>query len=96
LEIRASGGKTWYLRYTDARGRKRQLRIADARDLSLEQARRQADHLRGQIALGIDPAAEKATMRAVPTFHFVAFALFSSLFLPPTRSITRSVSLGSL
>jgi hypothetical protein len=68
LEVRASGGKTWYLRYTDARGRKRQLRIADVRDLSLEQARRQADSLRGQIALGIDPAAEKTTMRAVPTF----------------------------
>jgi integrase len=37
-------------------------------DLSLEQARRQADNFRGQIALGIDPAAKKTTMRTVPTF----------------------------
>jgi integrase len=86
LEIRASGGKTWYLRYTDARGRKRQLRIADARDLSLEQARRQADHLRGQIALGLDPAAEKATMRAVPTFAEFA----AERYMPFVRGYKRS------
>ena len=29
LEIRATGGKTYYLRYQDARGRTRQLRLAD-------------------------------------------------------------------
>ena len=42
--------------------------MADATDLTLGQARKKADELRGQIALGIDPAAEKATLRAVPTF----------------------------
>lgn len=68
LEVRVSGGKTWYLRYTDARGKQHQLRLADAADLSLDQARKKADELRGQIALGIDPAAEKVTLRAVPTF----------------------------
>ncbi len=68
LEVRVSGGKTWYLRYTDARGKQHQLRLADVADLSLDQARKKADELRGQIALGIDPAAEKVTLRAVPTF----------------------------
>lgn len=73
LEIRASGGKTWYLRYRDNHGKQRQFRMGDAKDLSLDQARHRANELRGQIALGIDPAAEKATLRAVPTFaNFMA------------------------
>jgi integrase len=73
LEVRASGGRTWYLRYTDARGRQRQLRISDAQDLSLDQARKQADRLRGRIALGEDPGQERAVLRSIPTFaEFIA------------------------
>jgi len=73
LEVRAGGGKTWYLRYTNLRGRQRQLRIAGALDLSLEQARKQADRLRGRIALGEDPGKERAVLRTVPTFaDFIA------------------------
>ena len=68
LEVRASGGRTWYLRYRDTHAKQRQFRIADAADLSLEQARKRADELRGQIALGKDPAQEKAILRQVPTF----------------------------
>lgn len=73
FEVRASGGKTWYLRYTDARGTQRQHRIANAADLSLDQARQKATELRGQIALGNDPSVQKAALRAVPTFSdFIA------------------------
>ncbi len=68
LEIRKSGGKTWYLRYTNFRGKQHQFRIAQVNDMSLEQARKRAHELRGQIALGIDPAAEKSVRRAVPSF----------------------------
>lgn len=67
LEARMSGKRTWYLRYRDARGKQRQFRIADAADLNLEQARKRADELRGQIALGHDPAEAKAILRSVPT-----------------------------
>jgi integrase len=73
FEVRASGGKTWYLRYTDARGLQRQHRIANAADMSLDQARKAAAELRGQIALGNDPSTQKAVLRAVPTFSdFIA------------------------
>ena len=73
FEVRASGGKTWYLRYTDARGLQRQHRIANASDMSLDQARKAVTELRGQIALGNDPSAQKAVLRAVPTFaDFIA------------------------
>ena len=73
FEVRASGGKTWYLRYTDTRGMQRQYRIGDATVISLAQARHKATELRGQIALGNDPSAQKAVLRAVPTFaDFIA------------------------
>ena len=73
LEVRPTGGKTWYLRYTDARGKQHQYRIAPADDLSLDQARKKVDDLRGQVALGHDPAAEKAELRSTPTFaDFIA------------------------
>ena len=68
LEIRASGGKTYYLHYRDPHGRQRQYRISDTKSITLDQARKMAQKLRGQIALGIDPAAEKATLRQTPTF----------------------------
>lgn len=68
LEVRASGGKTYYLRYTDDRGKPKQLRIGDADILSLAQARDQAAKFRVKIALGEDPKAEKAIRKAIPTF----------------------------
>jgi len=88
LEIRATGGRTYYLRYTDSRGKQHQLRIADAADISLEQARKEADRLRGRIALGDDPAAEKAVLRQVPTFA----AFVQERYLPYVKGYKRSWS----
>jgi integrase len=67
LEIRESGGCTYYLRFTDARGRIRQLKIGDARDLSLAQSRQLADKHRNEIALGQDPFEAKAVLKQIPT-----------------------------
>lgn len=73
LEVRLTGGKTFYLRYRDAHGKQRQYRIGNVKSITCDQARKQAIKLKGQITLGIDPAAEKATLRAVPTFaNFMA------------------------
>jgi integrase len=73
LEIRATGGSTWYIRYRDLRGKQHQFRIADAQDLSFDLARKRVDELRTKIAQGEDPSAEKALLRSVPTFsEFVA------------------------
>lgn len=68
LEVRKTGGKTYYLRYRTTRGMVRQLRLADARDVSLTQARQLADQARNQIAMGEDPAEAKQAHREVPTF----------------------------
>ena len=43
LEIRATGDKTYYLRYVDTRGRTRQLRLALEQDVTLLQVRKLAE-----------------------------------------------------
>ena len=43
LEVRASGGKTYYQRYTDERGRERQYKIGPADVLTLRQAKTEGD-----------------------------------------------------
>ena len=68
LEIRASGGRTWYLTYTSKRGKRHQHRLGDLRDLTLGQARAMADRYRSQVAMGEDPAEKAALLRQVPTF----------------------------
>jgi integrase len=69
LEVRASGGKTWYLRYVNERGKVRQFRMGDVRDMTLAEARKRADLLRGKVAVGQDPADEKSAIRQIPTFE---------------------------
>src|SRR5690349_24504119 len=66
LEVRRSGGKTFYQRYTDERGRERQYKIGSAGVLALEQARRKARQVVAQALLGSDPQQKRREMRAVP------------------------------
>ncbi len=72
LEVRCSGGKTYYQRYTDERGRERQYKIGPADVLALEQARRKARRSSPRRCLGADPQQKRREMRAVPLLsHFV-------------------------
>jgi len=86
LEVRASGGKTYYLRYRDPRGHQRQYRIGDTKSITLIQARKLATKLLGQIAFGIDPAAEKVILRTVPTFA----SFVSERYMPFVKGYKRS------
>ena len=72
LEVRCSGGKTYYLRYQDDHGRQKQHRIGAVGDISFDQARKQAQRLRSDVVLGGDPAAKKAIKRAVPSYATLA------------------------
>jgi len=69
LEVRPSGGKTFYLRYLDARGRSRQVKLADTRDVTLAQARQLADSMRAKIAMGEDPVMDRSVTKSVPTLE---------------------------
>ncbi|MFG6573898.1 tyrosine-type recombinase/integrase [Sulfitobacter sp. 1A13353] len=86
LEARTSGGKTYYLRYTDVRGKSRYLKLADAADVTLAQARKLCEQARNRIAMGEDPNAEKALRRQVPTFSDFAM----ERYLPYAKSYKRS------
>lgn len=86
LEIRSSGNKTYYLRYTDSRGKIRQFKLADERDVSLLQARQLADKYRNVIAMGEDPFAKKRALKAVPTLA----VFINESYLPYVQTYKRS------
>ena len=86
LEIRVTGGKTYYLRYQNKRGKTRQLKLADAKDVSLSQARTLATKARSKIAMGEDPAEEHLIHKQVPTFG----ELVKDSYLPFIRAYKRS------
>ena len=88
LEIRATGGKTYYLRYQDKRGRTRQLRLAREEDVSLHQVRKLAEQKRSLVALGQDPCEEKAVLRQVPTLA----QFIDEHYLPYVRTYKRAVT----
>lgn len=69
LEVRPSGGKTYYLRYRDARRKQHQHRIGDAAGISFDQARTAAQTVRARVILGENPAEEKKALRAIPTLE---------------------------
>ena len=86
LETRSTGGKTFYLRYQDARGKTRQLKLADERDISYVQAKQLAERHRNSIAMGLDPSDEKQSLKQAPT---VAQFIHQS-YLPFVQGYKRS------
>lgn len=85
LEVRPQG-KTYYLRYQTIRGKTRQLRLANAGDVTLAQARHLAEQARNKIAMGEDPAQTRAAQRAVPTFA----AFIQDQYIPYIKTYKRS------
>ena len=79
-------GTTFYLRYKDARGRNRELKIGRLGDLTVEQARKRAEQLKASVSMGADPLAERDKKRAVPLFSEFA----AQRFLPHVREHLRS------
>ena len=86
LGVRKSGGKTYYLRYTNDRGKQRQYRIGDGSVLTLIQARSKCRSTLNQIANGQDPCELKAQIRASPTFA----TFIDQQYLPYVKSYKRS------
>jgi integrase len=77
LEVRASGGKTYALRFRDQHGRQCQYKIGSTSDVTYEQARRAAEQARSLVVLGKDPGEDRKTKRKIPTMNY--FAQFSYL-----------------
>jgi integrase len=86
LEVRATGGKTYYLRYTNERGKQRMYRLGDATFLTLAQARKKCHAAQSRLQTGQDPCEEKKAARSVPTFA----DFIEQQYLPYIRSYKRS------
>jgi integrase len=86
LEIRCSGGKTYYRRYRDSRGRIRQIKLGSVSDISLTDARKLADQIGKQVIMGQDPLDQKAAAKQVPTFA----QFIDEQYLPHIKTYKRS------
>jgi integrase len=87
LEQRTTGC-TFYLRYSDARRRSREIKLGRHGDVTVDQARKRAEELRASISLGGDPLAEREARRAIPTVaEFVR-----DQYLPAIKERLRSYS----
>lgn len=86
LEVRRSGGMTFYQRYADERGRERQFKIGPADALSLDQARKKARIILAQALLGADPQARRRELREIPTLA----ELVRDRYLPHVKAYKRS------
>ncbi|MBN8958839.1 MAG: tyrosine-type recombinase/integrase [Rhizobiales bacterium] len=86
LEVRSSGGKTFYQRYRNERGRERQFKIGPADAIRLEQARRKARQVLAEAVLGPDPQCRRQELRSIPTFS----TLIKEHYLPFAKNTKRS------
>ena len=86
LEVRASGGKTYYQRYADERGRERQYKIGAADVLTLRQAKRKAKQIKALAILGSDPQKERQERRSIPTLR----TFVEERYLPFVQTYKRS------
>ncbi|MDE2467127.1 MAG: integrase arm-type DNA-binding domain-containing protein [Alphaproteobacteria bacterium] len=67
VRVKASGAKSYILKYRNRFGQQRKLHIARVGDVTPDQARTKALKLRGRIAEGEDPAADKSAERKAIT-----------------------------
>jgi len=86
LEVRPTGLKVYGLRYVDERKKQRQIKLGDSRDLTLDQARKQANKIRTRLALGEDIKQTAEDLRQAPT---VAQFIHQS-YLPFVQGYKRS------
>jgi len=87
-EARATspGSATYYLRYKDAGGTTRHLRLGNSGSMSLVQARSEAKKQKAEIQLGADPSATARKQKEVPTFK----EFTEGQYLPYIRARKRS------
>ena len=68
VEIRQSGGKTYFTRFRNQKGDDRQFKLGDANVLTLAKAKLLANKVQAKVAMGEDPSAEKKENQSVHTF----------------------------
>lgn len=92
LEIRKTGGKTWYIRYRNRHQSLRQFKIGNAESISFDKARLTAQTLRSRIVLGEDPAGDRKVLRTVPRLSEVIQDRYIPLIEKTRRNFQSSLS----
>jgi len=72
LECRASGSKTFALRYRDGYGKQRQYKIGNFPDITFDKAKREALKVKSRVTVGENPAEERYVARRIPTIAELA------------------------
>jgi integrase len=88
LEVRSTGGKTYYLKYRTPHHDLRQHKIGDAKSITFDKARQSAQKLRSIVVLGGDPAEDRKVLRAVPTLS----EYVEQTYIPTIQRTRRNVS----
>lgn len=78
LFIDSAGNRRWVLRVT-VDGRRRDLGLGSAEEVSLAEARDRRDEIRRTIRAGVDPLADKKRKRGAKTFEVYARALHKQI-----------------
>ena len=86
LEVRATGGKTFYVRYRDGHGAQRHFKIGDPSSVTLDAARTQTVNVMSQVALGVNPFEAKEAKKRVPTLS----SFVEDRYLPFVKGSKRS------
>lgn len=87
VEVWPTGAVTFYVRYRDQRARQREIKLGRLGDVTVDQARKRAQEIRAEAALGrVDPAAERDRLRAIPTFS----DFIENRYLPEAKGRLRS------
>lgn len=72
LEVRQSGGATYYFIYQDPYGKLQTTKIARYGDITFDQAKKEAKRRLSEVTLGGDPAAKTKEKKSIPTYASLA------------------------
>jgi len=68
LKVLASGHKAFYIRYRDKRDKQVERKLGSTAVMKLSDARKAANEVLAQVAMGDDPFEQRRTLKNVPTF----------------------------
>lgn len=86
VEVRISGGKTFWFRYRDSQKKLRQQKIGDAKAISIKKARQVATQMRARTQLGESLVGESPKVSSVPTLEEFAW----ERYMPYLKGYKRS------
>jgi integrase len=87
LEVRSTGGMTYYQKYRTKHGRQRQFKIGDTKSVRNEKARAAAEKLRARSILGEDIGEERRVARTIPTVA----EMYRDTYLPHLEKTRRNM-----